>query len=81
MNVRDASEIERAITEFSRAPNAGLIVTGSALVVTHRDLVVTLAQRHGVPAVYYERVHSRLLVVSCPMDLMSLTSTGKRPAT
>jgi hypothetical protein len=50
MNVHDASEIERAITEFSRTPNAGLIVTGSALVATHRDLVVTLAQRHRVPA-------------------------------
>jgi putative ABC transport system substrate-binding protein len=58
MNVRDASEIERAITEFSRTPNAGLIVTGSALVATHRDLVVSLAQRHRVPAVYYERSFS-----------------------
>jgi putative ABC transport system substrate-binding protein len=58
MNVRDASEIERAITGFSRTPNAGLIVTGSALVATHRDLVVTLAQRYRVPAVYYERSFS-----------------------
>jgi putative ABC transport system substrate-binding protein len=37
---------------------SGLIVTGSALVVTHRDLIVTLAQRHRVPAVYYERSFS-----------------------
>ena len=58
MNVRDASEVERAITEFARSPNAGLIVTGSALAVTHRDLVVSLAQRHRVPAVYYERSFS-----------------------
>jgi putative ABC transport system substrate-binding protein len=58
MNVRDASEIERAITEFSRTPNAGPIVTGSALVAAHRDLVVSLAQRHRVPAVYYERSFS-----------------------
>jgi putative tryptophan/tyrosine transport system substrate-binding protein len=55
MNVRDASEIERSITEFSRAPNAGLIVTGSALVAAHRELLITLAAKHKIPAVYYER--------------------------
>jgi putative ABC transport system substrate-binding protein len=55
MNVRDASEIERSITEFSRAPNAGLIVTGSALVAAHRELLITMAAKHKVPAVYFER--------------------------
>jgi putative tryptophan/tyrosine transport system substrate-binding protein len=55
MNVRDASEIERSFTEFSRAPNAGLIVTGSALVAAHRELLITMAAKHKIPAVYYER--------------------------
>jgi ABC-type uncharacterized transport system substrate-binding protein len=55
LGVRDADEIERAITAFARSPNGGLIVTGSTLVVIHRNLIVTLAARHKLPAVYYER--------------------------
>jgi putative ABC transport system substrate-binding protein len=56
VNVRDAGEIERAVTAFARAPNSGLIVTGSALAVTHRDLIVMLAARHKLPAVYWDRL-------------------------
>jgi putative ABC transport system substrate-binding protein len=55
VNLRDAGEIERAITAFARIPNGGLVVTASALSVVHRDLIVTLAARHKLPAVYYER--------------------------
>jgi putative ABC transport system substrate-binding protein len=55
VNVRDASEIERGIAGFARIPNGGLIVTGSALAVFHRDLIVTLAARHKLPAVYFQR--------------------------
>ena len=55
INVRDAAEIERAIAGFARAPNGGLIVTASALAAVHRDLIITLAARHKLPAVYYER--------------------------
>jgi putative ABC transport system substrate-binding protein len=55
INVRDAGEIERAIAAFASNPNGGLIVTGSALVVVHRDLIITLATRYKLPAVYYER--------------------------
>ncbi len=55
MNVRDASEIERAIAAFASTPNGGLIVTGSALVTGHRDLLVALMARYKLPAVYYER--------------------------
>ena len=55
VNLRDAGEIERAITAFARLPNGGLVVTGSALFVVHHDLIVTLAARHKLPAVYYER--------------------------
>ena len=55
VNVRDAGEIERAITAFARSSNGGLIVTASALAGVHRDLIITLAARHKLPAVYCER--------------------------
>src|SRR5215813_11941882 len=57
VNMRDASEIERAITAFARSPNGGLILTGSALAVVHRDLIITLAAHHKLPAVYYRRLY------------------------
>jgi putative tryptophan/tyrosine transport system substrate-binding protein len=55
VNMRDASEIERAIAAFARSPNGGMILTGSALAVVHRDLIITLAARHKLPAIYYSR--------------------------
>src|SRR6516164_8562543 len=55
VNLSDPGEIERAITAFARSPNGGLIVTASALSAVHRDLVIALAARHKLPAVYYER--------------------------
>jgi putative tryptophan/tyrosine transport system substrate-binding protein len=56
VNVRDASEIERAVTAFARSSNGGLISTASALAVVHRDLIITLAARHKLPAVYHRRL-------------------------
>jgi putative tryptophan/tyrosine transport system substrate-binding protein len=53
--VRDAGEIERAVTDFARTPNGGLILTGSALALVHRDLIVTLAARYKLPTVYWTR--------------------------
>jgi putative ABC transport system substrate-binding protein len=55
VNVRDAGEIERAITAFARSPNGGLIVPGSATARFHRDLIITLAARHKLPTVYFDR--------------------------
>jgi ABC-type uncharacterized transport system substrate-binding protein len=52
VGVGDAGEIERAITAFARSSNGGLIVTGSPLALVHRDLIITLAARHRLPAVY-----------------------------
>ena len=52
INVRDAGEIERAVAAFARGPNGGLIVTGSGFAIVHRELVVTLAARYKLPAVY-----------------------------
>jgi putative ABC transport system substrate-binding protein len=54
-DVRDAGEIERDIATFAHTSNGGLIVTGSARAVIHRDLIVTLAARHKLPAVYWDR--------------------------
>jgi putative ABC transport system substrate-binding protein len=56
IDVRDAGEIERAVTAFARSPNDGLLVTGSALATVHRDLIVALAARHRLPAVYNSRL-------------------------
>jgi putative ABC transport system substrate-binding protein len=55
VNVRDASEIGHAVAAFSRSPNGGLIVTAGAGAELHRDLIITLAARHKLPAVYYAR--------------------------
>jgi putative ABC transport system substrate-binding protein len=56
IDVSDAGEIERAITAFARMSNGGLIVTASALSIRHRDLFITLAARHKLPAVYFSRL-------------------------
>ena len=58
INVRDAGEIERAVAAFARSSNGGLIVTSSALAVVNRDLIITLAARHKLPAVYYLRLYA-----------------------
>src|SRR5947199_5386696 len=55
INPRDAGEIERAVTTFAAVPNGGLIVAASALAVLHRELIIALAARHKLPAVYYRR--------------------------
>jgi putative ABC transport system substrate-binding protein len=52
VDVRDAGEIERAVTAFARSSNDGLIVTASALATRHRDLIIALAARLRLPAVY-----------------------------
>jgi putative tryptophan/tyrosine transport system substrate-binding protein len=55
LGVRDAGEIERAITAFAGSPNGGLIVTGSTLAGVHRDLITMLAAWHRLPAIYFFR--------------------------
>ena len=56
LNLRDAGEIERAVTAFARSSNGGLIVTASALASVQRNLIIELAARHRLPAVYFERL-------------------------
>ena len=58
VNMRDADEIERAVTAFARSSNGGLIVTASNPAAVHRKLIIALAARHRLPAVYAFRYHA-----------------------
>jgi putative tryptophan/tyrosine transport system substrate-binding protein len=55
INLRDVPELERAIAAFARAGDGGLVVTVNSFVQTHRELIIALAARHKLPAVYFER--------------------------
>ena len=55
INMHDGGQIERAVGAFARRPNGGLILTATALGAIHRDLVVSLAARYKLPAVYITR--------------------------
>jgi putative ABC transport system substrate-binding protein len=57
IDVREASEIERQIATFARAPNGGLIILSGGAVLAHRDLIIALAASHKLPAVYPFRYH------------------------
>src|SRR5262249_1855052 len=52
INTRDVGEMERAVAAFAGSPNGGLIVTASLMALSHQDLIITLAARHKLPAVY-----------------------------
>ena len=56
INVRDPAEIERRFGAFANSANGGVIATASALAVVHRDLLVALASRHRLPAIYHRKV-------------------------
>ena len=56
INIRDATEIERTITAFSRSANDGLIITSGAGVTLHRELIIKLAEQHRLPSVYFSRI-------------------------
>lgn len=55
INMLDAEGIERAVGNFAQTPNGGLIVTGGGVAVRYRNLIVTLAAKWKVPAIYFER--------------------------
>ena len=55
IGVDDVGQMERTVAAFARSPNGGLILTGSGLAVVHRDLIIALAARYKLPAVYYRR--------------------------
>jgi len=57
INELDADNIGRELTDFAVVPNGGLIVTASALSITHLELIVALAAKHKLPAIYYRRYY------------------------
>jgi putative ABC transport system substrate-binding protein len=57
INLRDTTEIEHAVAAFARSANGGLISTSSAFAAVHRDLIITLAAQHKLPAVYIARLY------------------------
>jgi len=54
VNMHEVQEIERAISAFAQISNGGMIVTGSGLAITHRDLIITLAAQYKLPSIYFE---------------------------
>jgi putative tryptophan/tyrosine transport system substrate-binding protein len=52
VDIRDAGEIDRALTAFAQVPNGGLVVTNGQFAFIHRELIIALAARHRLPAVY-----------------------------
>src|SRR4051812_20490688 len=55
IDVRDPAEIDRTVAAFAGSPNGGLIITASGAAVVHRSLIIGLAARHKLPAVYWQR--------------------------
>ena len=79
INLRDPAEIGRSIAAFSRIAGGGLIVTASARAQIHRDMIIELAARHKLPAVYNEKnfaVHGGLLAYGA-----SVADQNRRAAT
>jgi putative tryptophan/tyrosine transport system substrate-binding protein len=69
INTRDAGEMERAIAAFAGSPNGGLVVTASLMTLSHHHLIITLAARHKLPAVYpYRHVVSAGGLISYGAD-------------
>ena len=57
INAHNADEMERAVTAFARTPNGGMVVTAGGSSIVHRKLIISLAARHKLPAVYYRRLY------------------------
>jgi len=57
INAGNSRELERGVTAFSREPNGGLIVTAGPGTGSYRDLIISLAARHKLPAVHFDRTH------------------------
>jgi putative tryptophan/tyrosine transport system substrate-binding protein len=57
IDIRDADEMDRGLAAFARTPNGGMIVTATGFALTHRDVILALAAKHGLPAVSSFRQH------------------------
>jgi putative ABC transport system substrate-binding protein len=56
INLRSAGEIDAVFAAFAQKPNGGLVVTGSGLAVTHRDSIISAAEKHRLPTIYFQRL-------------------------
>ena len=70
MDLQDPSEIERAIVEFSRGPNGGLIVTPNGLAIVHRELIINLAAVHEAYPPFIPSASSPKVAVCWPTGRM-----------
>jgi signal transduction histidine kinase len=76
IDVGDPDELRRDITTFARSSNGGLIVTSGGLAIRHRDLIITLAARHKLPAVYFERLFARRHTAQATQPASKYGGTG-----
>jgi hypothetical protein len=77
VNMSDSGEIERAVAAFARTPNGGLILTGSGISILKHRLVIALAARHKLPAVYpYRFFVAAGGLISCGPDRIELYRRG-----
>ena len=79
VNMREAGEIAHSIESFAAARNGGLIVTAGAATYRHRDLIIMLAARHKLPAVYYERFLSPTVDWFRMGPVSSISISAQRP--
>ena len=56
IDVRNVNDIEHAVAEFARGSHGGVILTASGAAIQHRDLIITLAAQHKLPAIYWDRL-------------------------
>src|SRR5262249_34328117 len=80
INELDADNIEHEVMDFAVSPSSGLIVTASAISVSYLDLIVGLAAKHKLPAVYYRR-YTSIEAARSLMGMMSSNSSGALPTT
>ena len=71
INTRDAHEIERDVAAFAHSPNGGLIITASGTGIRYRELIITLAARHKLPAVYFASLVTSGGLISYGADLLN----------
>ena len=81
VGMRDPKEIESTVNAFARGANGGLIVTASTLATLHRELIVAVAFRHRLPAVYSNRLFVTSGGLLSYSSLTASTSFGRRPVT
>src|SRR5262249_59215574 len=79
INIRNAREIEQSVEGFARVPSGGLIVTASGAAQHHRDLIIGLAARYNLPAIYWERFFVAALAAASEVRILAGRSSAYIP--